>query len=157
MSLLNANSYQKGSWVLHMLHVKVGDTSFRKILQAYYQQYKGSNADTRDFESVAEKISGLDLKDFFDFWLYQSQIPQVKLSYSNSGDHPVIKVEQTGKPVLDFWLPIGYKTTDGKIQEFGLHINQRSMSFNNEKGKGLDLVVDPSTQFLFSGTVSKIN
>ncbi|MDB5207395.1 MAG: family metallopeptidase, partial [Flavisolibacter sp.] len=57
MSLLNANSYQKGGWVLHMLRSEVGDTTFQKIIQSYYNQYKGSNADTRDFEAVAEKIS----------------------------------------------------------------------------------------------------
>src|SRR5579875_2412159 len=71
MSLLNPNSYQKGAWVLHMLRNEVGDVIFQKILQTYYQQYKGSNAETRDFESVAEKVSGKDLKWFFDEWLYQ--------------------------------------------------------------------------------------
>ncbi|MFL5742197.1 MAG: M1 family metallopeptidase [Flavisolibacter sp.] len=156
MSLLNANSYQKGSWILHMLQWKVGDSLFQKIIQGYYQQYKGSNADTRDFEAVAERVSGRDLHDFFNFWLYQPQIPQIKLSYSNKGDHPVIMVEQTGKSVLDFWLPLGYKTAQGNIQEFALHINQRSMSFNNEKGKGLELLLDPLTQLLFSGAISKI-
>ncbi|MER3463248.1 MAG: hypothetical protein C4329_01270 [Chitinophagaceae bacterium] len=52
MSLLNANSYQKGAWVLHMLRNEVGDRTFQRIIQAYYNQYKGSNAETRDFEAV---------------------------------------------------------------------------------------------------------
>ena len=66
MKLLNANSYQKGSWVLHMLRVKVGDAVFQKILQAYYSEYRLSNATSTDFERVAEKIAGLELSSFFN-------------------------------------------------------------------------------------------
>ncbi|HVK96380.1 MAG TPA: M1 family metallopeptidase, partial [Flavisolibacter sp.] len=43
MELLNANSYQKGSWFLHMLRNRVGDNNFQKIIQAYYNEFKGSN------------------------------------------------------------------------------------------------------------------
>ena len=54
----------KKEWILHMLRKEVGDTYFKKIIQAYYQQYKGSNADTRDFQQVAEKVSGKNLTTF---------------------------------------------------------------------------------------------
>ncbi|MDP4255547.1 MAG: M1 family metallopeptidase, partial [Bacteroidota bacterium] len=47
MRLLNANSYQKGGWVLHMLRQRVGDTAFWKGLREYYARYRGANASTR--------------------------------------------------------------------------------------------------------------
>ena len=68
MDLLNANSYQKGAWVLHMLRNEVGDSAFHKIIRSYYQQYKGSNADTRDFEAITERVSERNLKWFLDQW-----------------------------------------------------------------------------------------
>jgi len=40
MSLLNANSYEKGGWVLHMIRKQVGDFDFRRILRAYYETYE---------------------------------------------------------------------------------------------------------------------
>jgi len=81
MSLLNANSYKKGAWVLRMLRFEVGDSVFQKIIRTYYNQYKGGNAETRDFETVAEKVSGKELTWFFDQWLYQGGIPTINVSW----------------------------------------------------------------------------
>ena len=36
MQLLNANSYEKGGWVLHMLRRKIGDSFFWKGIRNYY-------------------------------------------------------------------------------------------------------------------------
>lgn len=52
MQLLNANSYEKGGWVLHMLRRKLGDDAFWQGIRAYYAQYRGRNAGTEDFEAV---------------------------------------------------------------------------------------------------------
>ena len=47
MQLLNANSYQKGGWVLHMLRRKLGENMFWKGIRAYYKKYDGGNAKYR--------------------------------------------------------------------------------------------------------------
>src|ERR1035438_2805684 len=54
MKLLNPNSYQKGSWVLHMLRRKIGDVVFQNGIRVYYATYKGKNASTGDFMRVME-------------------------------------------------------------------------------------------------------
>ncbi|HEY0434786.1 MAG TPA: M1 family metallopeptidase, partial [Chitinophagaceae bacterium] len=74
MELLNANSYQKGAWTLHMLRLTVGDSAFHDIIRKFYAEYKGSNANTTDFERVAEKVSGKDLRQFFTQWLYTPEV-----------------------------------------------------------------------------------
>jgi aminopeptidase N len=56
MKLLNANSYQKGGWILHMLRREMGDSLFHLFIEAYYDRYKGKNADTNDLLKVAEEI-----------------------------------------------------------------------------------------------------
>ncbi len=56
MRLLNANSYQKGGWVLHMLRMKLGDALFWKGIRAWYARYGGSNATTDDFRRVMEAV-----------------------------------------------------------------------------------------------------
>ena len=99
MSLLNANSYQKGAWVLRMLRNEVGDSVFQKIIQTYYNQFKGGNADTKDFEAVAEKVSGKELTWFFDQWLYQPSLPTLEVKTSkNSQDTSIVIVQK--QPVL---------------------------------------------------------
>src|SRR5437868_7764728 len=46
MSLLNANSYQKGAWVLHMLYREVGDFVFNLFIRKYYDRFNGMYTDT---------------------------------------------------------------------------------------------------------------
>ena len=68
---------------LHALRLEVGDDTFFKILRTYYDRYKGGNATTKDFIAVAEEVSGKDLKDFFNTWLYSdtlAPIPELGLS-----------------------------------------------------------------------------
>lgn len=153
MSLLNPNSYQKGAWVLHMLRNEVGDAVFQKILQAYYEQYKGSNADTRDFESVAEKVSGKNLKWFFDEWLYQPGVPNINVQWKTQGDKLIVTVKQIGK-TFQFPLEIGtnknqpaYISFVSKPEEI-FEIKMNSKAGNN-------FILDPNTKLLFAGTIAE--
>ncbi|HHB52008.1 MAG TPA: M1 family peptidase, partial [Saprospiraceae bacterium] len=73
--LLNPNSYEKGAWFLHMLRKKMGDNNFYKTLREYYKKYRNSNTLTSDFRAIAEQISGIDLKSFFDEWLRKPGLP----------------------------------------------------------------------------------
>ncbi|MEQ8417475.1 MAG: M1 family aminopeptidase [Imperialibacter sp.] len=67
----SSQTYQKGSWVLHMLRGVMGTDAFWKGIQSYYHKYQNLNATTVDFRREMEEASGLDLKQFFDQWLYQ--------------------------------------------------------------------------------------
>lgn len=148
MSLLNANSYQKGGWVLHMLRGEVGDLAFQKILQSYYQQYKGSNADTRDFEAIVEKVSGKELTWFFDQWLYRPGVPQLRIQSKVEGDEVKVKIEQLGEP---YRLPIEIAVTaDGKVNTYTLMVEGKEAEFK-WKGKNVStVVVDPKGKVLFA-------
>ncbi len=87
MQLLDANSYQKGGWVLHMLHHQLGDSAFWKSIQLYYATYAGKTADTEDLEKIFEKVTGKDLHQFFQQWLYQPGLPstpsQLRVQYQS--------------------------------------------------------------------------
>ncbi|MGH2582921.1 MAG: M1 family metallopeptidase [Anaerolineales bacterium] len=76
-ALFSSSVYQRGTLTLHALRMKVGDEDFFEILQTYYAAFAHSNADTQDFIAVAEEVSGQDLGDFFDAWLYQDEIPDI--------------------------------------------------------------------------------
>jgi aminopeptidase N len=156
MSLLNANSYQKGAWVLHMLRGEVGDAVFQKIIREYYQQYKGSNADTRDFQRVAEKVSGRKLDLFFNQWLYQPGMPKINAQWKMQGNQLAITIQQTGKNAFQFPLTIGYYLVDGKMQTKKIRITKATETFllpiNSKPAK---LVLDPLVELLFEGNISE--
>jgi aminopeptidase N len=92
--LLNANSYQKGSWVLHMLRRQVGDSSFWKGIRTYFATYGGRNANTTDFRRIMEKVSGRDLGDFFQQWLYTPGMPELTMRPGAETGTFIIKQQQ---------------------------------------------------------------
>ncbi|MFN0181910.1 MAG: M1 family metallopeptidase [Gemmatimonadales bacterium] len=67
----SSHTYQKGSWVLHMLRGVVGSEAFQRGIRTYYQRYFNANATTADFRRAMEEASGRDLGWFFEQWLYQ--------------------------------------------------------------------------------------
>lgn len=75
--LFNISVYWRGALVLHALREQVGDDAFFSILRTYYDRYKYGNAAIPDFIAVAEEISGADLRDFFDAWLYGEALPDI--------------------------------------------------------------------------------
>ncbi|NIR46730.1 MAG: M1 family metallopeptidase [Gemmatimonadetes bacterium] len=81
-SLLNANNYQKGAWVLHMLRAQVGDETFFNSLQRYYAEYRDATALTEDFQRIVEEEHGEELGWFFEQWLYRPGYPRVEVTYS---------------------------------------------------------------------------
>lgn len=75
--LFNASVYLRGGFTLHALRTTIGDDAFFRLLNTYVIEYGGSNAVTTDFTSLAEDISGQDLGDFFDAWLFAEQVPEL--------------------------------------------------------------------------------
>ena len=138
MDLLNTNSYQKGSWVLHMLRYELGDKLFWKCIKAYYLKYRNKNADTNDFISIIEKISERKWSKFFNQWLYSPGIPVISYTYKYNIKtqklHLTVKQEQDGSPFhfhLDALLKNNFETgektekifIDKKINEFTFNLS----------------------------------
>ena len=60
----------KGAGTLKALKREVGDKVFFDIMSTYYNKYKFKIATTKDFISVAEKVSNKNLDALFNKWLY---------------------------------------------------------------------------------------
>jgi aminopeptidase N len=79
--LLNANSYNKGAWVLHMLRGVVGDSGFWRGIRDYYRRYRDSSVTSADFQRVMEHASGQELDWFFAQWLRQPGYPRLDVTW----------------------------------------------------------------------------
>jgi aminopeptidase N len=111
IKILNTNSYQKGSFVLHMLRREVGDEVFWNGIREYYRMYKDGTATTADFQKVMESVSKKDLKLFFTQWIATAGHPvvDVKWTYNAGGKQVKINVSQTQKQtVFEFPLEIAF-------------------------------------------------
>ena len=67
--------YIRGAITLHALRYEIGDDAFFRFLREYADRYHDSNVTTADLIALAEEVSGQDLADFFDGWLYQEALP----------------------------------------------------------------------------------
>lgn len=74
--------FQKGAMVFHMLRWVIGDDAFVKTLRAVTQQYAGKSISTADFEKLAEKSSGQELRYFFAQWVDSTGVPQFKRTWA---------------------------------------------------------------------------
>jgi aminopeptidase N len=80
MGLLNANSYNKGAWLLHMLRGEIGDSAFFRGVREYYRTFRDSSVLSEDFQRVMERVAGRELGWFFGQWLYQPGYPQLDVA-----------------------------------------------------------------------------
>jgi aminopeptidase N len=69
--------YERGALTLHALRLRVGDETFFTILREWTARFHNGNATTQDFVALSEEISGEDLEDFFEAWLYQLALPSL--------------------------------------------------------------------------------
>ncbi len=74
--LFNQSVYRVGAMTLHALRLTVGDLLFFEVLRIYHQQFAGGTATTGDFIDVAEDVSGMDLGDLFESWLFEAEVPE---------------------------------------------------------------------------------
>ena len=73
--LFNAAVYRVGAMTLHALRLTVGDEAFHNILRAYAERFAYSNATTADFIDISQEVSGQDLTELFESWLYGETVP----------------------------------------------------------------------------------
>jgi aminopeptidase N len=152
MKLLSVNAYQKGGWVLHMLHHEVGDQNFWKGIRQYYAAYKNSNALTSDFKRIMEKASGKDLSWFFNQWIYRAGHPKIAGSWHYDEKSKTLSVELTqdqASGLFKFSLDIGVGTDvktiimDKKTQTFDFPL----------PSKPAQIALDPNIWLLFDGGI----
>ncbi|MFF8919187.1 M1 family metallopeptidase [Streptomyces sp. NPDC015032] len=74
----------KGSLMLHALRRTVGDEAFFGTLRTWTHDHAYGNASFREFEALAAKVSGKDLKGFFAAWVDGTVIPPEKYLYPGS-------------------------------------------------------------------------
>jgi len=118
-------TYEKGTWIIHMLRRRLGDEKFLSLLRDIASHYHSLG--TEQFRELARQYAPVspdpDLKIFFDNWVYGTGIPAVKLSYAwhamklsgtlaqrdvDASFAAFVPVEvQTGSKSAVYWLATG--------------------------------------------------
>ena len=78
--LLDGAVYGRGALTLHALRLQIGDEAFFDILREWNERYFHGHATTDDFIALAEEISGDELEQFFDVWLFNASSEGLELT-----------------------------------------------------------------------------
>jgi hypothetical protein len=76
-SLFDFAVYARGAMTLHQLRLAVGDDTFFTILREWARRRAGGNVSTRQFIRLAEQLSGQQLDDLFNTWLFTTTRPEL--------------------------------------------------------------------------------
>ncbi|MEH0934900.1 M1 family metallopeptidase [Micromonospora psammae] len=69
--------YDRGAMAVHQIRLAVGDEAFWRILPAWTTEHRYGNGTVAQFQALAERISGLDLDEVFQTWLFTAGRPTV--------------------------------------------------------------------------------
>jgi aminopeptidase N len=148
----SALTYQKGAWVLHMLRELMGDTNFRKGIQAYYKKYFNANATTADFRYEMEQASGLDLQSYFSQWLYQDGMPKIKGQWKWDSKKKELKItlDQTQPNTFSFPLEVEIVSNGNQnleLKKVTMNTKQSVFTFPLDT-RPASVILDPRTALL---------
>jgi hypothetical protein len=157
-------SYDKASWVLHMLRHVLGDATFFAALHQYRADWGYRSATTENFRDACEAVSGRNLDDFFQQWIYGEYYPIYRPSWTAAaaagGWDVTLTLEQKQTWQL-FHMPVDITITHGAgtttfvvddslaSQSFVLHVAGQPVALEVDKDgwilKTLDeTVTDPT-------------
>ena len=91
--------YYKGGWALNMLRHQLGDELFWRAVAHYLRKHQWQSVDTEDLRRAMEEVSGRDLEQFFQQWVYGHGVPRLNVDYhwDLSQKRAKITVRQTQK------------------------------------------------------------
>ncbi len=88
------HTYPGGASRLHLLRFALGDEAFFRGLKHYVAENQGRGVVTDDLRRAMEEASGVDLREFFEQWLYSPGFPEFEWSWRWDGLHVVLTVRQ---------------------------------------------------------------
>ena len=146
--------YAKGAFVFKLLRDTLGEQKFNQMLRSYLQENRGKTVAIDEFEKLATRVSGDNLRYFFARWVEGTGVPEF------TSDYLIIRT-RGGKFVARGTVKQNYDNLRLPVEvqlrsegENGLHtqviqMDEASADFNIEStGKPLNVVIDPNYKLL---------
>jgi aminopeptidase N len=155
LALLNTNSYQKGGYILYMLHRQLGDSAFFGGIRAYYATYRHGTALSDDLRRELERSSHQSLGQFFEQWLRRPGVaePAIGWAYDQETGAVSVRVVQEGpRGAYELSLPLIVTDGTGASVRMTLNIPAESLATvvlpSQYATRPRSLAVDPDEQLL---------
>ncbi len=130
--------YYKGAIILGMLRYKLGDSVFFQALKQYTADFQYQNIDIIKTKQHFENVSGLDLSEFFEQWIYGIGYPKLDVevfvetidgkNMAKKINLNQVQVEEWGI-FRDVPVNITFKLNDGKLIDTVLILKNKEQSY----------------------------
>jgi hypothetical protein len=93
--------YGKSTWIMRMIHARMGDEAFWRMLAELRHRYERKNLTTEQFRALCAEfmppgVPDHSLEAFFDQWVWGTGIPALKLTTSQKGNNLTGTLSQSG-------------------------------------------------------------
>ncbi len=127
-------SYVKGELFLVQLGYIIGEDNLSKVMVRYYDEWAMKHPTERDFMHIAQQVSGMDLKWFYNYWINTTKtidygIKNVKydgnsttITLVNKGTMPMpidFSILTKDKKVINYNIPLNMTHTWKKADIYG--------------------------------------
>lgn len=147
--------YGKGSLIIHMLRLVVGNATFFEGMQTYVDTFLYKNAKTSDLQEVFENVTGYNLDWFFKEWLFEKGLPHYSLTVLfDDGFNVILNVNQEDTPkTMLVPFQILYKH-GSEIKMAWVNKTQQIIKFEVAEAP-IDIIMDPDDLILGTAEASK--
>lgn len=121
-SAYSVASYTKGQLFLVELGYIVGEETLSKILKAYYDEWAMKHPTARDFMHIAQKVSGMDLKWFYHYWINTTKTIDYAIKEVKYGDG-FTTVTLTNKGGVPMPIDFSVLTKDNQVKTYHIPLN----------------------------------
>ena len=126
--IFRAVVYNKSAAVLQMLRRLIGDEAFFRGIRRFYRTWQYHKAGTEDLRKALEEEAGISLERFFERWIYNASLPDVKFSSRTetgpAGPEVVLRFEQSGE-IFDFPVTVTLLYADGRTTDILMKVTDR--------------------------------
>jgi hypothetical protein len=113
----SVGAYTKGSVFLEEIKYIVGEDAFNKGMLRYYYEWRYKHPNPNDFIRVMEKVSGLELDWFKEYFVYTTRKIDYAISdISSDGDMTMISLKKVGEMPMPIDLTVELR--DGTVMNY---------------------------------------
>lgn len=157
-AMFDRHAYAKGAVLLETLRRKLGDKAFFSGLKRYLTKHAHTAVDASMLCKAMTEEAGVDLKPWFDQWIYKPGHPRIRWSWAwdDKAKEVVVTIEQTqdrtkGIPLYDIDTNLGmiFKNAKSKLERRQIHVKDEKAKFRFACARKPDAVLfDPDRRFL---------
>ena len=156
-TIFDRHLYEKGCWVLRMLHAELGDALFWKGVGHWLRKHRDGIAETQDLVAAFEEATGRNLQGFFDQWVYRGGHPTLRVNWtwdpkSKKGELHVIQNQETSEANPPYRFLLKARVTGrGWTRDMSEAVSEKEHRFVWKlPSEPLDVELDPDVELLYS-------